>query len=137
MIQQVDVFKGCKFTSALPTFPPFPPPYPPSQHTQDDGVLPRGDPADQFKPVVPWPHVEGVEVDLNSIRLKHHGETAAPLIYVFISDSLKKKSPNSDANCNFRSLSSSYFLNSCDYINPKWRGKSRSDGSCVRCGAGF
>uniref|UniRef100_A0A3B4YDM2 Polypeptide N-acetylgalactosaminyltransferase n=1 Tax=Seriola lalandi dorsalis TaxID=1841481 RepID=A0A3B4YDM2_SERLL len=27
--------------------------------------------ADQFKPVVPWPHVEGVEVDLNSIRLKH------------------------------------------------------------------
>uniref|UniRef100_A0A3P9HBB1 UDP-N-acetyl-alpha-D-galactosamine: polypeptide N-acetylgalactosaminyltransferase 7 n=1 Tax=Oryzias latipes TaxID=8090 RepID=A0A3P9HBB1_ORYLA len=31
----------------------------------------RGDPAGQFKPVVPWPHVEGVEVDLNSIRLKH------------------------------------------------------------------
>uniref|UniRef100_G3PVR2 Polypeptide N-acetylgalactosaminyltransferase n=1 Tax=Gasterosteus aculeatus aculeatus TaxID=481459 RepID=G3PVR2_GASAC len=28
---------------------------------------------DQFKPVVPWPHVEGVEVDLNSIRLKHGG----------------------------------------------------------------
>uniref|UniRef100_A0A665WA91 Polypeptide N-acetylgalactosaminyltransferase n=1 Tax=Echeneis naucrates TaxID=173247 RepID=A0A665WA91_ECHNA len=27
--------------------------------------------ADQFKPVVPWPHVEGVEVDLNSIRLKN------------------------------------------------------------------
>uniref|UniRef100_H2SFM3 Polypeptide N-acetylgalactosaminyltransferase n=1 Tax=Takifugu rubripes TaxID=31033 RepID=H2SFM3_TAKRU len=24
-----------------------------------------------FKPVVPWPHVEGVEVDLNSIRLKN------------------------------------------------------------------
>uniref|UniRef100_H2M5T6 Polypeptide N-acetylgalactosaminyltransferase n=1 Tax=Oryzias latipes TaxID=8090 RepID=H2M5T6_ORYLA len=33
--------------------------------------LPKGDPAGQFKPVVPWPHVEGVEVDLNSIRLKH------------------------------------------------------------------
>uniref|UniRef100_A0A8C8DV65 Polypeptide N-acetylgalactosaminyltransferase n=1 Tax=Oryzias sinensis TaxID=183150 RepID=A0A8C8DV65_9TELE len=31
----------------------------------------RGDPAGQFKPVVPWPRVEGVEVDLNSIRLKH------------------------------------------------------------------
>uniref|UniRef100_A0A8D3AVC8 Polypeptide N-acetylgalactosaminyltransferase n=1 Tax=Scophthalmus maximus TaxID=52904 RepID=A0A8D3AVC8_SCOMX len=27
--------------------------------------------ANHFKPVVPWPHVEGVEVDLNSIRLKH------------------------------------------------------------------
>lgn len=27
--------------------------------------------ADQFKPVVPWPHVEGVEVDLESIRLKN------------------------------------------------------------------
>uniref|UniRef100_A0A8D0AHC4 Polypeptide N-acetylgalactosaminyltransferase n=1 Tax=Sander lucioperca TaxID=283035 RepID=A0A8D0AHC4_SANLU len=37
----------------------------------DDSVLPKGDLADQFKPVVPWPHVEGVEVDLNSIRLKH------------------------------------------------------------------
>uniref|UniRef100_A0A667ZWG9 Polypeptide N-acetylgalactosaminyltransferase n=1 Tax=Myripristis murdjan TaxID=586833 RepID=A0A667ZWG9_9TELE len=36
--------------------------------------LPRGEMAEQFKPVVPWPHVEGVEVDLNSIRLKH-GET--------------------------------------------------------------
>ena len=34
-------------------------------------MLPKGDLADQFKPVVPWPHVEGVEVDLNSIRLKH------------------------------------------------------------------
>ncbi|KAM6941630.1 N-acetylgalactosaminyltransferase 7, partial [Lycodopsis pacificus] len=40
---------------------------------RDDGVLPKGDLADQFKPVVPWPHVEGVEVDLNSIRLKHGG----------------------------------------------------------------
>ncbi len=27
--------------------------------------------ADQFKPVVPWPHVEGVEVDLDSIRQKN------------------------------------------------------------------
>ncbi|KAK9540275.1 hypothetical protein VZT92_002737 [Zoarces viviparus] len=40
---------------------------------RDDGRLPKGDLADQFKPVVPWPHVEGVEVDLNSIRLKHGG----------------------------------------------------------------
>lgn len=38
---------------------------------QDSGLLPRGDLANQFKPVVPWPHVEGVEVDLNSIRLKN------------------------------------------------------------------
>ena len=38
---------------------------------QDDSLLPKGDLADHFKPVVPWPHVEGVEVDLNSIRLKH------------------------------------------------------------------
>uniref|UniRef100_A0A3Q1IJK5 Polypeptide N-acetylgalactosaminyltransferase n=1 Tax=Anabas testudineus TaxID=64144 RepID=A0A3Q1IJK5_ANATE len=36
-----------------------------------DNSLPKGGPVDQFKPVVPWPHVEGVEVDLNSIRLKH------------------------------------------------------------------
>lgn len=41
---------------------------------QEDSLLPKGGPADQFKPVVPWPHVEGVEVDLNSLRLKH-GET--------------------------------------------------------------
>ncbi|XP_049426479.1 N-acetylgalactosaminyltransferase 7 isoform X1 [Epinephelus fuscoguttatus] len=40
---------------------------------RDEGVLPKGDLADQFKPVVPWPHVEGVEVDLSSIRLKHGG----------------------------------------------------------------
>ncbi|KAM7418313.1 hypothetical protein PAMA_015772 [Pampus argenteus] len=40
---------------------------------RDDSLLPKGDLADQFKPVVPWPHVEGVEVDLNSIRLKHGG----------------------------------------------------------------
>ncbi|XP_022612949.1 N-acetylgalactosaminyltransferase 7 [Seriola dumerili] len=40
---------------------------------RDDSLLPKGDFADQFKPVVPWPHVEGVEVDLNSIRLKHGG----------------------------------------------------------------
>ncbi|XP_011476983.1 N-acetylgalactosaminyltransferase 7 isoform X2 [Oryzias latipes] len=38
---------------------------------REDSFLPKGDPAGQFKPVVPWPHVEGVEVDLNSIRLKH------------------------------------------------------------------
>ncbi|XP_042614291.1 N-acetylgalactosaminyltransferase 7-like isoform X3 [Cyprinus carpio] len=31
----------------------------------------NNDMADQFKPVVPWPHVEGVEVDLESIRQKH------------------------------------------------------------------
>ncbi|XP_054634314.1 N-acetylgalactosaminyltransferase 7 isoform X1 [Dunckerocampus dactyliophorus] len=37
---------------------------------QDDGLLNKGA-RDQFKPVLPWPHVEGVEVDLNSIRLKH------------------------------------------------------------------
>lgn len=37
---------------------------------QEDSLLPKGDLVDQFKPVVPWPHVEGVEVDLNSIRLK-------------------------------------------------------------------
>ncbi|XP_043969444.1 N-acetylgalactosaminyltransferase 7 isoform X3 [Gambusia affinis] len=40
---------------------------------KDDSFLPKGDLADQFKPVVPWPRVEGVEVDLNSIRLKHGG----------------------------------------------------------------
>lgn len=38
---------------------------------QDDHLLPKGDLAEQFKPVMPWPHVEGVEVDLDSIRLKH------------------------------------------------------------------
>uniref|UniRef100_A0A7N8XT49 Polypeptide N-acetylgalactosaminyltransferase n=1 Tax=Mastacembelus armatus TaxID=205130 RepID=A0A7N8XT49_9TELE len=37
---------------------------------KDDSLLPKGDLANQFKPVVPWPHVEGVEVDLNSVRLK-------------------------------------------------------------------
>ncbi|XP_008417175.1 N-acetylgalactosaminyltransferase 7 isoform X2 [Poecilia reticulata] len=40
---------------------------------RDDSLLPKGDLVDQFKPVVPWPRVEGVEVDLNSIRLKHGG----------------------------------------------------------------
>ncbi|XP_015253292.1 PREDICTED: N-acetylgalactosaminyltransferase 7 isoform X2 [Cyprinodon variegatus] len=40
---------------------------------QGDSFLPKEDLADQFKPVVPWPRVEGVEVDLNSIRLKHGG----------------------------------------------------------------
>ncbi|KAM7009520.1 N-acetylgalactosaminyltransferase 7-like isoform 2-T2 [Tautogolabrus adspersus] len=38
---------------------------------REEVALPRADPADQFKPVVPWPHVEGVEVDLHSIRQKH------------------------------------------------------------------
>ncbi|XP_034543442.1 N-acetylgalactosaminyltransferase 7-like [Notolabrus celidotus] len=37
---------------------------------QEDAALPRADPADHFKPVVPWPHVEGVEGDLHAIRLK-------------------------------------------------------------------
>ena len=37
---------------------------------QVDGQLHKGELVDPFKPVVPWPHVEGVEVDLNSIRLK-------------------------------------------------------------------
>ncbi|XP_061844337.1 N-acetylgalactosaminyltransferase 7 isoform X2 [Nerophis lumbriciformis] len=37
--------------------------------TQDDGSLNKGA-QHQFKPVLPWPHVEGVEVDLNSIRQK-------------------------------------------------------------------
>uniref|UniRef100_A0A673BK39 Polypeptide N-acetylgalactosaminyltransferase n=1 Tax=Sphaeramia orbicularis TaxID=375764 RepID=A0A673BK39_9TELE len=36
------------------------------------------DPAENFKPVVPWPHVEGVEVDLNSIRLKHGNNAQNP-----------------------------------------------------------
>lgn len=40
---------------------------------RDDSLLPKGDLAEQFKPVMPWPHVEGVEVDLDSIRLKHGG----------------------------------------------------------------
>uniref|UniRef100_A0A7N8X4Y3 Polypeptide N-acetylgalactosaminyltransferase n=1 Tax=Mastacembelus armatus TaxID=205130 RepID=A0A7N8X4Y3_9TELE len=44
---------------------------------QDDSLLPKGDLANQFKPVVPWPHVEGVEVDLNSVRLKQ-GKTRSP-----------------------------------------------------------
>uniref|UniRef100_A0A8C7QHP1 Polypeptide N-acetylgalactosaminyltransferase n=1 Tax=Oncorhynchus mykiss TaxID=8022 RepID=A0A8C7QHP1_ONCMY len=37
-------------------------------------LLPKNDIADQFKPVVPWPHVEGVEVDLDSIRQKNRGD---------------------------------------------------------------
>ncbi|CAJ1053014.1 N-acetylgalactosaminyltransferase 7 isoform X1 [Xyrichtys novacula] len=40
----------------------------------EDAALPRADPVDHFKPVVPWPHVEGVEVDLHAIRLKRHPE---------------------------------------------------------------
>uniref|UniRef100_A0A8C6MD71 Polypeptide N-acetylgalactosaminyltransferase n=1 Tax=Nothobranchius furzeri TaxID=105023 RepID=A0A8C6MD71_NOTFU len=38
---------------------------------REGALLPKGDLAVHFKPVVPWPHVEGVEVDLNSIRFKH------------------------------------------------------------------
>ncbi|XP_061580431.1 N-acetylgalactosaminyltransferase 7 isoform X1 [Cololabis saira] len=41
---------------------------------RDNGFLPKADVGAQFKPVVPWPHVEGVEVDLNSIRLKNGGD---------------------------------------------------------------
>ncbi|XP_074521362.1 N-acetylgalactosaminyltransferase 7-like [Halichoeres trimaculatus] len=37
---------------------------------QEGAALPRVNPADLFKPV-PWPPVEGVEVDLHAIRLKH------------------------------------------------------------------
>lgn len=70
VIQLAEVIPGCLFTSAMPNFLLCPPPL----QTQDEGLLPQGDPVDQFKPVVPWPRVEGVEVDLNSIRLKHHGE---------------------------------------------------------------
>ncbi|KAM6940656.1 N-acetylgalactosaminyltransferase 7 isoform 1-T1 [Xenentodon cancila] len=40
---------------------------------RDNSFLPKEDVGGQFKPVVPWPHVEGVEVDLNSIRLKNGG----------------------------------------------------------------
>lgn len=43
-----------------------------------ENALPKGGPADQFKPVVQWPHVEGVEVDLNSIRIKQ-GKTHTPV----------------------------------------------------------
>ncbi|KAG7518753.1 N-acetylgalactosaminyltransferase 7 isoform X2 [Solea senegalensis] len=35
---------------------------------REGNLLPNEGP---FKPVVPWPHVEGVEVDLNAIRQKH------------------------------------------------------------------
>lgn len=38
----------------------------------------RNDVADQFKPVVPWPHVEGVEVDLDSIRQRNGGDKLNP-----------------------------------------------------------
>ncbi|XP_077381787.1 N-acetylgalactosaminyltransferase 7 isoform X4 [Festucalex cinctus] len=41
---------------------------------RDDGLVPQGYPADHFMHVVPWPHVEGIEVDLNSVRLKHGGD---------------------------------------------------------------
>lgn len=46
----------------------------PPPHVQEDGLAANRDLPGQFKPVVPWPHVEGVEVDLNSIR-QQHGET--------------------------------------------------------------
>lgn len=52
---------------------------------QDNVLPPKGDLANQFKPVVPWPHVEGVEVDLNSIRLKN-GETHFHVSKVIITD---------------------------------------------------
>ncbi|XP_053273944.1 N-acetylgalactosaminyltransferase 7 isoform X1 [Pleuronectes platessa] len=45
---------------------------------RDDSLLHKGEPADPFKPVVPWPHVEGVEVDLNAIRVKHGGANQPP-----------------------------------------------------------
>uniref|UniRef100_A0A3Q3L257 Polypeptide N-acetylgalactosaminyltransferase n=1 Tax=Mastacembelus armatus TaxID=205130 RepID=A0A3Q3L257_9TELE len=45
---------------------------------RDDSLLPKGDLANQFKPVVPWPHVEGVEVDLNSVRLKQGSPNPGP-----------------------------------------------------------
>ncbi|XP_061102444.1 N-acetylgalactosaminyltransferase 7 isoform X2 [Conger conger] len=34
----------------------------------------KNDVVDQLKPIVPWPRVEGVEVDLESIRLKNEGK---------------------------------------------------------------
>nr|XP_015201277.1 PREDICTED: N-acetylgalactosaminyltransferase 7 isoform X2 [Lepisosteus oculatus] len=34
----------------------------------------KNDILEKFKPVVPWPHVEGVEVDLESIRQKNEGK---------------------------------------------------------------
>ncbi|CAL9700971.1 unnamed protein product [Knipowitschia caucasica] len=46
---------------------------------RDDDFVPKGGPLDRFKPVVPWPHVEGVEVDLNAIRIKHGENDAAPV----------------------------------------------------------
>uniref|UniRef100_W5LCL5 Polypeptide N-acetylgalactosaminyltransferase n=1 Tax=Astyanax mexicanus TaxID=7994 RepID=W5LCL5_ASTMX len=39
---------------------------------------PQNEVADQFKPVVPWPHVEGVEVDLDSIRQKNGADKPNP-----------------------------------------------------------
>ncbi|XP_034043263.1 N-acetylgalactosaminyltransferase 7 isoform X3 [Thalassophryne amazonica] len=40
---------------------------------REDHFQPKPNLAEQFKPVVPWPRVEGLEVDLDSIRLKHGG----------------------------------------------------------------
>ncbi|XP_077461249.1 N-acetylgalactosaminyltransferase 7 isoform X4 [Stigmatopora argus] len=37
------------------------------------GFLQKGYPADHFSPILPWPHVGGIEVDLNSIRLNNGG----------------------------------------------------------------
>ncbi|KAM6972779.1 N-acetylgalactosaminyltransferase 7 [Aplochiton taeniatus] len=39
----------------------------------DEDLIRKGDLGDHFKPVVPWPHVEGMEVDLDSIRQKQGG----------------------------------------------------------------
>ncbi|XP_072320413.1 N-acetylgalactosaminyltransferase 7 isoform X2 [Eucyclogobius newberryi] len=40
--------------------------------------LPKGGSVDRFKPVMPWPHVEGVEVDLNAVRIKNGDDNLAP-----------------------------------------------------------
>lgn len=37
-------------------------------NNRDNGLIPGND---KFKPVLPWPHVEGVEVDLESIRRRN------------------------------------------------------------------
>ncbi|MBN3282321.1 GALT7 acetylgalactosaminyltransferase, partial [Polyodon spathula] len=40
--------------------------------------LPNVNDLEKFNPVVPWPHVEGVEVDLESIRQKSDGKKGPP-----------------------------------------------------------
>lgn len=40
-------------------------------------ILPNGA-EDKFKAVVPWPHVEGVEVDLNALRQKNAADNLNP-----------------------------------------------------------